>query len=79
MKRRSAPDDVAILSPFPPLPAADPHGRVAVALDDCLLWPERIRLRRGDCWPLNDPLVLAHPASFRQFAPPPLTLREQPC
>ena len=57
----------------PPLPGTDKSGRVAVALDTCVLLPERTRLRRGDPYPLDHPLVLAHPQAFRPFAPPPLT------
>ena len=58
---------------FPALPGADKDGRVAVALDNCVLLPERIAVRRGDPWPLDDPLVVAHPKSFASFTPPPIT------
>lgn len=58
---------------FPPLPGADESGRVAVALSTCVLVPERVHVRRGDPWPVDHPIVVAHPQSFRVFTPPPLT------
>ena len=59
-------------STFPPLPHADKSGRVAVALDNCVLLPSRVRLRRGDSYAIDDPIVVAHPAAFTTFTPPPL-------
>ena len=60
---------------FPPLPGADHSRQVAVACAAAVLLPEGVRLRRGDPYPLDHPVVLAHPSAFDVFSPPPLSLR----
>ena len=53
--------------------ASPPLDPVALAVDTCVLLPSRVRLQRGDSYALDDPIVVAHPAAFRMFVPPPLT------
>lgn len=54
------------------LPGADRSGAVMVAEASFFLIATRTRVTRGETRSADDPIVKAHPDSFRRFVPPPL-------